>query len=866
MFRKMHFVREVEAWTQALGALSTILRYTTTTLVPQCMAPDGDLITIHCAQRPLDLITTLSTVPMHAFYGRCLGFHYVRSLHKSFQLLVICLSAFSEAYYSDGGFWSKTRHSIRASSQYILSPELRARRLVSVLQYADIHFVKAFWDLAETEMMRQLPSLVAPSLSVYQAISVPCEEQSVPHVAGDDRHVQVPPASSHLPPAPVTCYLLSTVWRTGMPGSESCKACSVQEKSPCLIIHCHGGGFVTQSTKSQEMFLREWASGTGCPLLSIDYSLSPEAPYPRPLEEVLMVYCWALNHLSILGTTGRTIVLTGDSAGGSLVTGLTLRCLQLGVRPPDGLFLAYTPFMLKLLPSPAKMLAVMDPMLPLSFALRCLKAYAGHSPTNSSSTTCINKMSTARKSSSAATTTTTEPATEDAPTTNDDHHHIANNSLTRTTEEGDTDGKEPVTITFSTGNNSNNNNRHNNRPSPLVIDNRDKSMSYMVGDDSPPPPPPQPPSTLANDDTSLLNVDEFSDMSASKLCLLSPSAVSDAGSDTLTTVSLASDVSKIRRDTETADTNGDAKQAATDDCNDKSSETAAAAAGGAKTRTTTDGGNDIPSPTKEERSRKYVTEFLEKYVLDTKTDKEGRTVPTLRTDYSLDVDAGADNGGPTAAGSSPYSSYYQYCNPSAATTAITSKLGAAKDAVVTGLSAGLSSVRLNVARTSSGDAPLPAGAGTTSTGATSAGSASSNNSSPTDESPPYSADFLTPGGGGPTLLEEFTGVQILDDPFINSLDAPHSLLQQFPPTSIMTLEYDFCLDDCVCMARLLRSLGVSVTLDVLQSLPHGFLNLCYIAPETKQGCKTAVNRIKALLYNGKQGGKDGEEDKTDGPK
>ena len=64
---------------------------------------------------------------------------------------------------------------------------------------------------------------------------------------------------------------------------------------------------------------------------------------------------------------------TGDSAGGNLITGLTIKCLELGIRPADGLFLAYTPFIFELIPSPARLLAVMDPMLPLGFALRCLK-------------------------------------------------------------------------------------------------------------------------------------------------------------------------------------------------------------------------------------------------------------------------------------------------------------------------------------------------------------------------------------------------------------------------------------------------------------------------------------------------------------
>lgn len=42
-----------------------------------------------------------------------------------------------------------------------------------------------------------------------------------------------------------------------------------------LIIHCHGGGFVAQSSKSHELYLREWAVALDIPIFSIDYSLAP---------------------------------------------------------------------------------------------------------------------------------------------------------------------------------------------------------------------------------------------------------------------------------------------------------------------------------------------------------------------------------------------------------------------------------------------------------------------------------------------------------------------------------------------------------------------------------------------------------------
>lgn len=49
------------------------------------------------------------------------------------------------------------------------------------------------------------------------------------------------------------------------------------------------------------MYLREWAYELDVPIVSIAYSLSPEAPYPRALEECVLAYCWVLQNLEICG-------------------------------------------------------------------------------------------------------------------------------------------------------------------------------------------------------------------------------------------------------------------------------------------------------------------------------------------------------------------------------------------------------------------------------------------------------------------------------------------------------------------------------------------------------------------------------------
>jgi len=65
--------------------------------------------------------------------------------------------------------------------------------------------------------------------------------------------------------------------------------------------------------------------------------------------------------------------LTGDSAGANLNIGVTMKCIELGIRPPDGLFLAYVPLLMSFVPSPSRLLCLMDPLLPFGFVMRCMK-------------------------------------------------------------------------------------------------------------------------------------------------------------------------------------------------------------------------------------------------------------------------------------------------------------------------------------------------------------------------------------------------------------------------------------------------------------------------------------------------------------
>lgn len=365
-FRRDHYLKEIAAYSEALDSLHVIMDYMALLMSwsdPGSLFPNEK----HGCE---DLLASQPKyINQYCFYGRCLGFQFCDSMATILKALCILMASFSEVYYSNGELIDP----IVRGSKYWIDPELRAKRIVNISQYGSADFCKNFWFLGEMELMHRLPSIVLSSIQVTKAMSIEPKPLIIQNIYG--KEVDIPIPSSHIGPAPIGVRLMSASLRLGMEVERSTKS-GYKFPSDTLVFHCHGGGFVAQSSKSHESYLRQWAIGLDVPILSVDYSLAPEAPYPRALEEVFYTYCWALLNAPSLGTTAQTVILAGDSAGANLNIGLTMMCLEYGVRPPNGLFLAYVPVILTSAPSPSRLLTFIDPLLPFGFILGCSKAYA----------------------------------------------------------------------------------------------------------------------------------------------------------------------------------------------------------------------------------------------------------------------------------------------------------------------------------------------------------------------------------------------------------------------------------------------------------------------------------------------------------
>ncbi|MEI5680801.1 alpha/beta hydrolase [Mesorhizobium sp. CCNWLW179-1] len=92
-----------------------------------------------------------------------------------------------------------------------------------------------------------------------------------------------------------------------------------------VVIYFHGGGFTIGSLDSFDRICRRIASVSGCAVLSVDYRLAPEAPYPAATDDAWTVTQWVAADGSRWGLDTDRIALAGDSAGATLVASTTHR-------------------------------------------------------------------------------------------------------------------------------------------------------------------------------------------------------------------------------------------------------------------------------------------------------------------------------------------------------------------------------------------------------------------------------------------------------------------------------------------------------------------------------------------------------------
>ena len=79
-----------------------------------------------------------------------------------------------------------------------------------------------------------------------------------------------------------------------------------------VLVYFHGGGWVTGSIKSHDVLCREIAARSGVAVLSVDYRLAPEHPFPAAVDDAEAATLWISEHAADHGLDATRIAVGGE--------------------------------------------------------------------------------------------------------------------------------------------------------------------------------------------------------------------------------------------------------------------------------------------------------------------------------------------------------------------------------------------------------------------------------------------------------------------------------------------------------------------------------------------------------------------------
>jgi acetyl esterase len=113
------------------------------------------------------------------------------------------------------------------------------------------------------------------------------------------------------------------------------------DPEPPALVYYHGGGFTIGSIETHDTLCRRLCAEASTSVISVDYRLAPEDPFPAAVEDCYDAYLWVSEQAQALGICSDRIAVGGDSAGGNLAAVVTALARDQGKPIPSVQLLIY---------------------------------------------------------------------------------------------------------------------------------------------------------------------------------------------------------------------------------------------------------------------------------------------------------------------------------------------------------------------------------------------------------------------------------------------------------------------------------------------------------------------------------------------
>ena len=258
------------------------------------------------------LILTLLGLYVARNFGKLIGLECPEPLANLYTRSFFRATWISTAL--DAGFWSAMRirrpwlrdlASIVFSLYYLIAAEQADEKVRKVRGTLTVDHLRVSWNKSRTPYLAALGRLLRPKFTRYPPRAI---------------RIARPRQSSYTDPVNAWLYFDGPI--------------SALKDQRNIVLDVPGGGFVAMNPRTGDDKLLAWAAKTGVPVLSLDYRKAPEYPYPYALNECYDVYHTLVASrgrcIGLSGHRSPKVIVTGDSAGGNLATGMVLMILESG--------------------------------------------------------------------------------------------------------------------------------------------------------------------------------------------------------------------------------------------------------------------------------------------------------------------------------------------------------------------------------------------------------------------------------------------------------------------------------------------------------------------------------------------------------